>query len=466
MAKSILEPLGIFGWDKIEISIFCALMCNFPVLLVGNHGINKTEGARELAAIVHGSKAAFEAYDTSLISVEDLIGIFNPKSLSEGRLDYIRTKTSIWGKTSILLDELNRANFQTISRTSEIARTRKVLGEETDLCSIFGAVNPPKSYQTGYFDLAMASRWVHVQVPGQEALTVREKQGILKYRQNKMKIEAVRNRGKEIGKLLKVSEISRKAMATGKDFDEETVLSPDLVEEYTKERDTLKKTLEKMTRARTDHLTDIREKYLAAIDVNISDADLDAIYEVCAKVTDTLGKVGGIKFETRQMVYISDLLVAQEKLYRSGLCPKPTSQDRTQLILTMIPEVNLTTKEQADLQKVTNAVSTVLAQLSLNDPLTKAQSLSDFEGIDPSADEAAWVAQVKPHIVACKDHLQLKQFAGVLKEHRTEKRIKASFFQVLADATFKSYIASDAPELNKHLATPDGVANLIKKLFA
>lgn len=39
------------------------------------------------------------------------------------------------------------------------------MGLPTKLKLVFGAVNPPQTYQAGYMDLALASRFVAVQVP-------------------------------------------------------------------------------------------------------------------------------------------------------------------------------------------------------------------------------------------------------------------------------------------------------------
>ena len=39
------------------------------------------------------------------------------------------------------------------------------MGLPTKLKVVFSAVNPPETYQSGYMDLAIASRFVSVQVP-------------------------------------------------------------------------------------------------------------------------------------------------------------------------------------------------------------------------------------------------------------------------------------------------------------
>lgn len=44
--------------------------------------------------------------------------------------------------------------------------TTTIMGLPTNLKMVFSAVNPPEKYQSGYMDLALASRFVCIQVPG------------------------------------------------------------------------------------------------------------------------------------------------------------------------------------------------------------------------------------------------------------------------------------------------------------
>jgi len=80
-------------------------------------------------------------------------------------LEFIPTPFSIWEAEAALFDELNRANPFLQSKLHEVIRTRKEMGLPTKLKVVFSAVNPPETYQTGYMDLAIASRFVSVQVP-------------------------------------------------------------------------------------------------------------------------------------------------------------------------------------------------------------------------------------------------------------------------------------------------------------
>ena len=89
----------------------------------------------------------------------------NPKNLARGTLQFVPTPLSIWNADVALFDEINRANPLIQSKLHELIRTRTLMGLPTQLKMIFSALNPPERYQSGYMDMALASRFACVQVP-------------------------------------------------------------------------------------------------------------------------------------------------------------------------------------------------------------------------------------------------------------------------------------------------------------
>ena len=69
-----------------------------------------------------------------------------------------------------LFDEINRANPFIQSKLHELIRTRTLMGLPTQLRMVFSAVNPPERYQSGYMDMALASRFICIQVPNITAM--------------------------------------------------------------------------------------------------------------------------------------------------------------------------------------------------------------------------------------------------------------------------------------------------------
>jgi MoxR-like ATPase len=160
-----LDAIGIYGWGSIEPLILSAILSDLAVLLIGDIGTNKTEGARTIAQAVLGPEACFRHYEVPTLNFDDLVGFLNPKSLGKGKLEFVPTPFSIWKAEAALFDEINRANPFIQSKLHELIRSRKVMGLPTRLKVVFSAVNPPETYQTGYMDMAIASRFVSVQVP-------------------------------------------------------------------------------------------------------------------------------------------------------------------------------------------------------------------------------------------------------------------------------------------------------------
>jgi hypothetical protein len=166
----LFDQMGIHGWQAIEPVVLAALASDLSVLFVGDIGGNKTEGAERIARALLGQDIEFRAYEVPTLNFDDLVGFVNPKTLAKGALQFVPTPLSIWNADAVLLDEINRANPFIQSKLHELVRKRTLLGMPTNLKMVFSAVNPPETYNTGYMDLALASRFVCVQVPNVSAM--------------------------------------------------------------------------------------------------------------------------------------------------------------------------------------------------------------------------------------------------------------------------------------------------------
>lgn len=159
------SKIGIIGWERIEPVILGAMLSGKSVLLKGDHGANKTDGAEVISHAVFGAEAKFVSYDTSLVSADDLLGFLKGSALAEDRIEYVATPDSIWDANSCLLDEINRCNPYNAAKFFEIVRSRTINGRPTALQFVFAACNPPESYNTAHMDAAQVSRFVVLEVP-------------------------------------------------------------------------------------------------------------------------------------------------------------------------------------------------------------------------------------------------------------------------------------------------------------
>ena len=163
--SNCFNDLGIFGWGDIEPVILSAIIADKSILLIGDHGSNKTEACEVISKAILGSDIEFRHYEVPHLNFDDLIGYTNPKKLATGKLEFIETPISIWGAQAALFDEINKVNPFIQGKLHEIIRTKRIMGLKTDLQICFSAVNPPVKYQTSFMDLPLASRFCMVQVP-------------------------------------------------------------------------------------------------------------------------------------------------------------------------------------------------------------------------------------------------------------------------------------------------------------
>ena len=173
-SKVLFDHLGIHGWDNIEPIILSAVVSDLSVLLIGDIGSNKTEGSATIARALLKAPIRFRHYEVPTLNFDDLVGFVNPKHLAKGILEFVPTPLSIWNADAVLFDEINRANPFIQSKLHELIRNRSLMGLPTALRLVFSAVNPPEKYQSGYMDMALASRFVCVKVPN--ILTMTESQ--------------------------------------------------------------------------------------------------------------------------------------------------------------------------------------------------------------------------------------------------------------------------------------------------
>lgn len=158
--------MNLIGWEGIDLVVISTALAKLPILFVGSHGAAKTDGARVIAeSILPGCRYA--VYECPSIQTDDIIGLPRPKSLDEDMLTFTGSPVSAWNIDSVNLDELLRANPNTVSKLLELVRTRKIYGLKTPIQYVFATANPPsKEYRATPLDIAAASRFVIVKVPG------------------------------------------------------------------------------------------------------------------------------------------------------------------------------------------------------------------------------------------------------------------------------------------------------------
>lgn len=152
-----LEALGVYGFRELEDAVLACLALGDPLLLIGRQGASKTYLAEALAASLG---LEFWAYDASKAMFEDVVGFPDPRAMHDGRVGYLQTPLTIWGKQFVLVDELSRATAGMQNKWLEVIRSRRVMGAGLpDLKYVVAAMNPPGMLGTSPLDEALAGRF-------------------------------------------------------------------------------------------------------------------------------------------------------------------------------------------------------------------------------------------------------------------------------------------------------------------
>jgi hypothetical protein len=146
---SILEKLEIYAKN------------NLNVLLIGTHGIGKTQCVRETAEKLGMRLKAYSA--STLDPFADLVGIPAPDK-ETGELRFYRPK-DLEDAEFLFFDEINRAHPRVLNSILEITQLKSVNGYKLpNLKMVWGAMNPPgDQYQVEDLDIALIDRF-HVYV--------------------------------------------------------------------------------------------------------------------------------------------------------------------------------------------------------------------------------------------------------------------------------------------------------------
>lgn len=150
------------GYHELEPIVVGLLATQKSFMLIGRHGTGKTRLARALSAGF--GPEGFVFYDATKDDLITIAGIPDPESLKRGKLRFVPHERAIWDKSTIVVDEITRANKESQNLWLEILEQRTCFGLALPYRSLIATANP-ESYAAAFqLDDALLDRF-HAVIP-------------------------------------------------------------------------------------------------------------------------------------------------------------------------------------------------------------------------------------------------------------------------------------------------------------
>jgi hypothetical protein len=156
---NILEKYHLKGLEKIISYLDAALVTKDPIIFLGESGSGKTTSFH----VIHRALGMIsQTIDTSKVNVEELYGFPVPIKQTDGtyKMEFCTTPLTVYGKESILLNELSRCKVDVQNQILDIIQERSIQGIPLDsLKYIWADMNPIEYAGSEPLPLATARRF-------------------------------------------------------------------------------------------------------------------------------------------------------------------------------------------------------------------------------------------------------------------------------------------------------------------
>lgn len=161
MSLRLLDRVN-HGWGEVEPVVVAMMAMNKSFMLIGRHGTGKTRLARALS-LGYGAHG-FAFYDATKDDLISIAGIPDPEAIKGGHLRFVPHERSIWDKSTVVVDEITRANKESQNLWLEILEERTCFGLPLAYRSVIATANP-ESYAAAFqLDEALLDRF-HAVIP-------------------------------------------------------------------------------------------------------------------------------------------------------------------------------------------------------------------------------------------------------------------------------------------------------------
>jgi len=138
--SKIFGELQIFGWEqKDENLLLSTILTGDRALLISPPGAAKTLLP---AKIARAMGCTFAPFDLNAISFDDILGVIDIPKMQEGKMSYMETPGTIWGKQFVVYEEINRCKAAIQGKVLEHLRSGTIGGMDTGTKWCWANMNP------------------------------------------------------------------------------------------------------------------------------------------------------------------------------------------------------------------------------------------------------------------------------------------------------------------------------------
>lgn len=132
--------MEIFGWPQEKENILLStILTGDRALLISQPGAAKTLLP---AKISRALGVTFAPFDLNAVSFDDILGVINIPEMQNGKMEYMKTPGTIWGKEFVVYEELNRCKPGIQGKILEHLRSGTIGGIDTGTRWCWANMNP------------------------------------------------------------------------------------------------------------------------------------------------------------------------------------------------------------------------------------------------------------------------------------------------------------------------------------